>query len=149
MFWLAVTVLVVIGIALWWLYREPVGSADANDSAQVVTGKKAYVDHCAACHGDRLQGQPNWRVRKPDGKLPAPPHDESGHTWHHPDKQLFQITKGGMKPPLAPDGYESDMPGFADTLSDAEIWAVLAFIKSQWPEKIRARREAIMERAKK
>jgi hypothetical protein len=27
--------------------------------------------------------------RKPDGKLPAPPHDASGHTWHHADAQLF------------------------------------------------------------
>ncbi len=28
------------------------------------------------------------------------------------------------------------MPAFADQLSDREIWAVLAFIKSRWPADI-------------
>ena len=64
--------------------------------------------------------------------MPAPPHDESGHTWHHPDNVLFAITKNGLVPPYAPSGYESDMPAFRGRLSDDEIWAVLAFIKSQW-----------------
>ena len=36
------------------------------------------------------------------------------------------------------DGYQSDMPGFGDTYSDAEIRDVLAYIKSQWPEEQRA-----------
>lgn len=34
----------------------------------------------------------------------------------------------------APAGYESDMPAFGGILSDDEIRAVLAFIKSTWPE---------------
>ena len=69
--------------------------------------------------------------------MPAPPHDETGHTWHHPDEQLFRITKYGVKPPLAPPGYESDMPAFDGVLTDAEIWVVLAYIKSLWPTKSR------------
>ena len=32
--------------------------------------------------------------------------------------------------PYAPAGYKSDMPVFGDVLSDAEIWAVLAYIKN-------------------
>ena len=64
--------------------------------------------------------------------MPAPPHDESGHTWHHPDHVLFGITKRGLVPPYAPAGYKSDMPAFADQLSDDEIWAVLAYIKGHW-----------------
>jgi mono/diheme cytochrome c family protein len=68
----------------------------------------------------------------PNGRMPAPPHDESGHTWHHPDRVLFAITKDGLVPPHAPTGYESDMPAFAGKLSDEEIWAVLAYIKSHW-----------------
>ena len=74
-----------------------------------------------------------------NGRFPAPPHDQSGHTWHHADEQLFQITRLGVKPPLAPEGYESDMPAFGDTLSDEQMWAVLAFIKSTWPPETRAR----------
>ncbi|MCC7080441.1 MAG: c-type cytochrome [Burkholderiales bacterium] len=68
----------------------------------------------------------------PNGRLPAPPHDESGHTWHHPDHGLFAITKSGMVPPYAPEGYKSDMPAFGGKLSDDEIWAALAYMKNHW-----------------
>jgi hypothetical protein len=64
--------------------------------------------------------------------MPAPPHDDSGHTWHHPDEVLFGITKNGLVLPYAPPGYQSDMPAFAGTLSDEEIRAVLAYIASRW-----------------
>jgi mono/diheme cytochrome c family protein len=90
-----------------------------------------------------LQGQPNWRERKADGRLPAPPHDDTGHTWHHSDEQLFRITKLGMTPPIAPEGYDSDMPAFGDTLKDEEIWAVLSFIKSTWSVESRVSQERI------
>lgn len=121
-----------------------VHGADPANAAQVARGRQVYAGNCAVCHGDRLQGQPDWRIRKPDGKLPAPPHDASGHTWHHPDRQLFDMTKLGLQP-FAPPGYQSDMPAFGGKLSDAEIWAVLAYIKSTWPPEIRARQARISE----
>lgn len=118
--------------------------------AQIALGQKIYVQHCAACHGMKLEGQPNWQQRLPNGRMPAPPHDESGHTWHHTDDVLFGITKHGLVPPYAPRGYESDMPAFAGTLSDDEIRAVLAYIESHWtsPDLLAARAEMIrnMER---
>ena len=106
--------------------------ANPRDAQKVAQGAKVYAEHCAACHGARLEGQGNWRVRLPNARLPAPPHDESGHTWHHADSMLFGITKLGLVPPYAPANYASDMPAFAGKLSDEEIWAVLAFIKSHW-----------------
>lgn len=106
--------------------------ADPRDAQRVALGGRVYAQHCASCHGAKLEGQPNWRSRLPSGRLPAPPHDETGHTWHHADQVLFAITKNGLAPPYAPKGYESDMPGYAGRLSDDEIWAVLAFIKSRW-----------------
>ena len=106
--------------------------ADPGDAGRVALGERVYAQHCASCHGAKLEGQPNWRSRLPNGRLPAPPHDETGHTWHHADALLFAITKQGVVPPYAPAGYESDMPAFGRTLSDDEIWAVLAFIKSRW-----------------
>ena len=102
-----------------------------------------YVSTCASCHGQSLEGQPNWRIRRPNGRLPAPPHDETGHTWHHPDDHLFLMTKHGIRPPLAPLGYESDMPAFDGVLTDDEIRAVLAFIKSAWPPRIHERQSRI------
>jgi mono/diheme cytochrome c family protein len=106
--------------------------ADAHDAAKVALGAKVYAQQCAACHGAKLEGQPDWRKRLANGRLPAPPHDESGHTWHHPDQMLFGITKNGLVPPYAPKDYETDMPAFGGKLTDEEIWAVLAYIKSHW-----------------
>ncbi|CAM5791491.1 cytochrome c [Castellaniella caeni] len=97
-------------------------------------GKVIYANTCAACHGAQLQGQPNWRERLANGRLPAPPHDRSGHTWHHPDAVLFDLVKNGLVPGrTAPPGYQSDMPAFGSTLSDEQIVEVLAYIKSTWP----------------
>lgn len=122
-------------------------AANPDDPEQVALGREIYALECASCHGANLEGQPNWRQRKPDGRLPAPPHDKTGHTWHHPDELLFALTKQGPRA-LARPGYESDMPAYADKLTDAEIWAVLAYIKSRWPKEIRERQEAITRRAK-
>ena len=109
----------------------------APDPAQLALGEKLYAQHCATCHGANLEGQPDWRKRLPNGKLPAPPHDETGHTWHHPDEVLFAITKHGLKPPYAPPGYQSDMPAFGGALTDDEIRAVLAYIAASWPEEVK------------
>jgi len=120
--------------------------ADASNPEQVALGATVYAANCADCHGAKLEGQPNWRVKNADGTLPAPPHDASGHTWHHPDNLLFRITKeGGQKG--APAGFVSAMPAFGESLSDTQIWAVLAYIKSRWPEQIRARQKMMSERA--
>ena len=74
-----------------------------------------------------------------DGSLPAPPHDETGHTWHHDTKMLFDYTKYGGQKTLAAVGitdYKSGMPGYEDVLSDLQIWEILAFIRSTWPKEI-------------
>ena len=125
--------------------------ADPRNAAQVAQGAKIYAQHCAACHGLNLEGQPDWRKRRPDGKLPAPPHEESGHTWHHADGVLFAITRSGLVPPYAPPGYQSDMPAFAGVLSDPEIRAVLAYIESHWssPEVLKAREEIVRNARKR
>lgn len=135
---------------LGWRYIGQDGGAvraDPDDVALTARGGAVYRQHCAACHGARLEGQPDWRRRRADGRLPAPPHDATGHTWHHPDRQLFDITKHGSAA-YAPPGYKTDMRGFGDDLSDRDIWAVLAYIKSQWPESIRARQARIDERSR-
>jgi mono/diheme cytochrome c family protein len=128
------------GGAVWYTYERPSSGADPE---LIALGKTVYTDRCASCHGANLEGQPNWKERLPNGRLPAPPHDASGHTFHHSDQQLFELTKNG--PSAALPGYESDMPGFKGILSDQEIWAVLTFIKSTWPEQIRARQARMNE----
>ena len=87
-----------------------------DDSRRILSGQGVYARYCASCLGANLEGQSNWTSRLASGRLPAPPHDQSGHTWHHPSGVLFEITKYGLKPPHAPAGYESDMPAFLGTL---------------------------------
>jgi mono/diheme cytochrome c family protein len=126
--------------------RQGTTAAPGADAALVALGKSVYDRHCAACHGANLEGQPDWQRRRPDGRMPAPPHDDSGHTWHHPEHVLFSIVKHGLVPPYAPPGYQSDMPAFRDILSDEEIRAVLAFIESRWsPQVLEWRRQALAE----
>ncbi len=124
----------VLAALAWPVLHQALGDqskADPGDGEQVAIGQAVYQANCAECHGAALEGQPNWKSRLPDGTMPAPPHDENGHTWHHPDQQLFDYTKlGGAA--VVPAPFKSAMPGFGETLSDEEIWAVLAFIKSTW-----------------
>lgn len=117
--------------------RSNTVNVDPGNTALVQQGESLYQTHCARCHGANLEGQPEWRVRKADGRLPAPPHDGSGHTWHHPTPMLVEIVKFGLVPPNAPEGYASDMPAFKNTLSDAQIAAVLSFIQSRWSAEVR------------
>lgn len=115
----------------------------ADDAALVAEGKALYATNCASCHGIDLKGQPNWRQRGEDGKLPAPPHDASGHTWHHADGMLFAVTKFG---PTRISGQPSTMPGYDGVLSDAQIVATLSYIKSTWPAEIRQRHDEMNEK---
>lgn len=132
---------VSLAIFAGWRYAgtAPTDAASADVIAQ---GRQVYAAQCAACHGSDLKGQPDWRSPLPSGRLPAPPHDESGHTWHHSDDILFRIVKEGTAA-IVGGGYESDMPGFAGVVSDAEIRAVLAYIKSTWPERERGYQETV------
>ncbi len=121
---------------------------DPSNEQQVELGRQLYAHECASCHGANLEGEPNWRSPLQDGGLPAPPHDQSGHTWHHPDGVLLQITKyGGAS--VAPEGFISRMPAFDQILSNEDISATLAFIKSQWPKDIRMRQQQITAKVDK
>ena len=141
-------VAIVFAVGAWFALapREiDLQSADATDPELVDLGRKIYVVHCAQCHGIALEGQPNWRQRLPDGNLPAPPHDETGHTWHHADQVLFEITKYGRLK-NAPPSVRGSMPSFDERLSNKEIWASLAYIKSHWPKQILVRQQSITTR---
>jgi mono/diheme cytochrome c family protein len=106
-----------------------------NDEAMVSFGKEIYVQNCASCHGIQLEGQANWRQRDLNGYLPAPPHDKTGHTWHHHDKYLFDITKYGIEKMIGKK-YPNNMPAYEGQLTDEAIISVLSYIKSKWPTHI-------------
>jgi mono/diheme cytochrome c family protein len=145
--WFAiVAAAVLLGVLAWWQFFPHPSAPTA--AARLASGKTNYDAQCAACHGANLEGQPDWRNRLPNGRLPAPPHDASGHTWHHADQDLFALTKHGLAP-FAPPGYQSDMPAFAGTLTDQEIRDVLAYIKSTWPPEIQAQQTGITQKSRR
>lgn len=148
-FAVAIAGLLVVVIAAYLFGAKEIETNVAfkpSDVLLVESGKRIYADQCASCHGAELEGEANWREPLPNNEgLRAPPHDETGHTWHHPDAQLFAITKfGGQR--FAPTSFKSNMPAFEELLSDEEIIAVLSFIKSTWPKQIQDRHDGLNKR---
>ncbi|MAS05198.1 MAG: cytochrome C [Ahrensia sp.] len=144
---IAGTAVAVVAAAAVWLFSG-VDRADGAllrpaDAKLVALGAEIYADNCASCHGDDLKGQPNWQDPGADGLMPAPPHDETGHTWHHPDEILFAITKHGVAKAANLKDYTSAMPVYEDILTDEEIIAALSWIKAQWPAEIRERHDVM------
>ena len=123
------------------------GSVDLDDPKVIKEGSRSYLINCASCHGINLEGQPDWDLQLPSGGYPAPPHDASGHTWHHPDDELFAMTKFGGAV-YSREGVKSDMPAFQDMLGDRIIWAIINYIKSRWPEEILKAQQGITRRAR-
>ncbi len=148
-----IVALIVVGVGFGLFWRAEINaqrkSSDETakklepENGEVVSlGAEVYKKYCAGCHGANLEGQPNWRNRGADGLLPAPPHDDTGHTWHHPDKVLFEITKYGVQRFAGAD-YKSAMPAYENVLTDQEIIGVLSYIKSRWSPQVRKRHDRI------
>ena len=127
----AVAAIIIVGLgglSLWLRGdHEQAGASQASvPSEQLTDGKTHYEASCASCHGIKGEGQPNWRSPTEQGVYPAPPHNNDGHTWHHPDQQLMEImAQGGSLP-------STGMPGFEGTLSQAQMEAILTYIKTFW-----------------
>ena len=100
------------------------------DQNVVALGQLIYFEICASCHDANLEGQPNWRSPCSDGQLPAPPHDATGHTWHHDGDKLFRLTKYVTGALIGNPNYESNMLMYGGVLTDDEIITVLSYIKS-------------------
>lgn len=129
----AVAVALIAAGATWYFQDdETIVPGDATDLDQVAFGSRVYERICANCHGAELDGQLGWEQPLKDGTRLAPAHSAEGKTWRKADETLFEVVKFGGES-LKPDGGVSRMPGFGEKLTDHEIWAVIAFIKSTWP----------------
>ncbi len=110
--------------------------ANADDQVAVAAGATVYREHCANCHGRRLQGQALWQLQDERAHQRAPALDDTGHAWQHSDEELFQITRSGRLPGMPAD-VVSRMPAASLKLDDAQILQVLAFMKARWTLGIR------------
>ncbi len=86
------------------------------EDRSIDSGRSVYENSCASCHGP---------VNGPTTLKSAPVHGDAGHTWHHPDRLLFDWVMD--RPPLA-----TSMPAFRGQLSEAQVLDVLAYIKTFW-----------------
>lgn len=111
----------------------------ASDADPVAYGGELYQQHCASCHRPDLSGDPDWKMPNDDGSYPPPPHDSSGHTWHHPDRVLIEIIRNGS------DFPQSRMLTFGDKLTENDIEAILDFFKEHWGPEERAYQEQVTE----
>lgn len=130
----AVGICIGIGILMvgtWFWDGQASKPGDASDKDQVAFGGRVYGRICANCHGNGMDGQLGWQQPMKDGTRLAPAHNDQGKTWRLDDKSLFEVVKSGGDF-LKQDGTTSRMPAFKDKLTDDEIWAVIAFIKSSW-----------------
>jgi S-disulfanyl-L-cysteine oxidoreductase SoxD len=125
------------GLLLLLLLAACRASETTDNLAQIALGKQVYLANCASCHGINGEGQrPAAPLERDEtGRYPAPPHDDTGHTWHHDDDLLINIIRnGGVGDPV--NFY--DMPAYRGKLTDVEINAVVAYIKTLWTDEQRA-----------
>ena len=117
---------------------EPAGDGAGETAAsgtEPLSGAQLFAARCAACHGAQGQGAANWKTRDEDGRLPPPPLNGDGHTWHHADGVLYRIVRDGGADFGASGGAGSNMPSFGETLTPQQIIAVLEYIKTLWAGK--------------
>ena len=120
---IAALVLLAFGVSLPGLQRDTLASG-SSAASETELGASVYRTNCAACHGPSGEGQPDWQQRGANGVLPAPPHDSSGHTWHHADGLLFRIIRDGgaqFAGPTTPSG----MPAFGEPRHQRGAAAIL------------------------
>ena len=85
--------------------------------AQLLVGFCSYETHCVACHGAAAVAREKWV----GGMEPSPPYLlDATSKWTPP--QLFWIAKNGIK--------MTGMPSWRDSMSDGQIWDIVAFIES-------------------
>jgi len=134
----AIVLALVAGFAAFVLEPlwRPLLSRPPAPGELLTLGASLYRQNCAACHGPDAQGQVAGQPmggQRADGTYIAPALNGTAHAWHHAPGQLFELIKHGSPAP------DSPMKGWAERMSDREIEAVLAYIQSLWPERLRAR----------
>lgn len=97
------------------------------DPEVVARGEQLYAASCVQCHGGPTGGQIS--------DIP-PRHNDQGHTWHHADCLLTDIVLDG-RPPRPGASGDQIMPAFRDELTDAEVDAILTYLKTWWTDEQR------------
>jgi mono/diheme cytochrome c family protein len=140
-----IIIFISLVLLVWFQLKDPnmgskvsnlISSANAKN-IDIFKGMELYTKNCASCHMGNLAGNPNWKSGvDDDGQRLPPPLNGAGHTWHHSPDQLFQVIRYGYK--KFDPNYKGKMLGNED-LSEDDVWSILEYIKSIWPEEIRTK----------
>ncbi len=102
----------------------PDGAAFAtSDPASVQRGGETYRQRCAACHGEQGQGA--------RGAYP-PLAGNRAVTMKSPANLVQMVVHGGYLPATTGNPRPYGMPPFGPVLDDAEVAAVVSYIRSAW-----------------
>lgn len=90
------------------------------DTESIVSGRQVFAQHCASCHGADASGRGPLAA-----SLPMWPPNLAGHMlWDRTDGEVFWRIGHGLRNSA---GIET-MPGFAETLPEDDIWALVNFL---------------------
>lgn len=122
--------LVTIGWLSTACAAEPAPPTPTPTPDPITLGQEVFGRVCAECHGEKAEGH---------AYPPAPALDGSEHTWHHPDVQIREWIRNGKFGPVP-------MPASGNRVTEAEIDAVITYIKSLWSEEQRSFQQSINQR---
>jgi mono/diheme cytochrome c family protein len=102
---------------------RPVAPPPPAYDGLVTRGAQVYAANCFACHGGRGDGGGPWAPT-----LPVPARDFTDHGWMagQSDGVLFTSIQRGVA--------GTPMPAFAGRLSEADTWAVVAYLRGFSPQ---------------
>jgi mono/diheme cytochrome c family protein len=98
-------------------------------ASSIARGKQFYLRQCVECHDQDGKGLGR---RDFNGTPPADLTDPEAWTYGTSPEAIFLSIRNGTK---------EDMPGYKDKLQDEQIWHVVNFVRSLWPEAKRPKLE--------
>jgi mono/diheme cytochrome c family protein len=103
---------------------EGAKSTVGNSKGAIEAGGKLYAEKCATCHGKGGMGDGD----PPRSLLPSPA--LLAFMIQRPvsvdEYLLWSIAEGGAQ-------FQTEMPAFKDTLTQADIWMIIAYMRAGFP----------------
>ena len=113
--------MVVVALLVPWLLLQ----AEAAGFGNVARGQRLYQHYCAACHGIEGTGTGrNAPYLEQMGRAPRD-HTDIGYMNRLSDAELYRAISEGKRR----DGEPPFMPWWGLTLTAADIWDLVAFIR--------------------